>query len=91
MELIAEFSPKCESHTHYIIDRDKLLRLHEAKLIQGKLYVYLAIKTLKATRPSISLCEQWELSEDQLSIAIAQLHKRGALQLVARQFSSQLF
>ncbi len=70
MELVAEvevLAPNPTSATEYVIDREELLRLREAGLIQDKLYVYLAIKlTYTQSEPSIdipSFCEQWELSE----------------------------
>ena len=98
MELVAEvevLAPNPTSARQYVIDRDELLRLREAGLIQDKLYVYLALKlTYTQSNPDIdilSFCEQWELSEVQMATAIAQLHKKGALQPVARQLQLELF
>jgi hypothetical protein len=79
----------------YLIDRDELLRLREEKMIPDRFYVYLAIKlSYSSSNPSIdipSFCEKWELTEVQLATAIAQLHKKGALQPVARQLQLELF
>jgi hypothetical protein len=57
-----------------------------------------AIPHLKLTyshrEPSVdipSFAEQWELTEPELAIALAQLQKKGALQPVARQLKLELF
>ncbi len=96
MELVASVSiPNPPSTMQYLIDRDELLRLREEKMIPDRFYVYLAIKlSYSSSNPSIdipSFCEQWNLSEVQLATAIAQLHKKGALQPVARQLQLELF
>ncbi len=96
MELVASVSiPHPPSAMQYTIDRDELLRLREEKMIPDRFYVYLAIKlSYSSSNPSInipSFCEQWDLSEVQLATAIAQLHKKGALQPVARQLQLELF
>lgn len=96
MELVASVSiPHPPSTMQYIIDRDELLRRREEKRIPDRFYVYLAIKlSYNGSNPSIditSFCEQWNLSEVQLATAIAQLHKKGALQPVARQLQLELF
>jgi len=90
---ISEQNPKPQRQ--YLIDREELLRLKEEKLIQDKLFVYLAIKlSYDSLEPSINIpwfCNQWDLKEEAFSTAIAQLHKKGALQPVARQLTLQLF
>lgn len=96
MELVAEVSIPNPPHAmQYLIDREELLRLREEKMIPDRFYVYLAIKlSYSSSNPSIdipSFCEQWDLSEVQLATAIAQLHKKGALQPVARQLQLELF
>lgn len=96
MELFASVSiPNPPNTMQYMIDRDELLRLREEKMIPDRFYVYLAIKlSYSSSNPSIdipSFCEQWNLSEVQLATAIAQLHKKGALQPVARQLQLELF
>ncbi len=96
MELVASVSiPHPSNAMQYTIDRDELLRLREEKMIPDRFYVYLAIKlSYNGSNPSIdipSFCEQWELTEVQLATAIAQLHKKGALQPVARQLQLELF
>lgn len=96
MELLTEVSiPNQPNTMQYTIDRDELLRLREEKMIPDRFYVYLAIKlSYSSSNPSIdipSFCEQWDLSEVQLATAIAQLHKKGALQPVARQLQLELF
>lgn len=96
MELVASVSiPNPPSAMQYLIDRDELLRRREEKMIPDRFYVYLAIKlSYSSSNPSIdipSFCEQWDLSEVQLATAIAQLHKKGALQPVARQLQLELF
>lgn len=96
MQLINELPiPQSESQMQYIIDREELRRLKEEGLIQSKLYVYLAIKlSYTHSEPSIDIpwfCEQWDLKETELSTAIAQLQKKGALQPIARQLTLQLF
>jgi len=96
MQLIAEVSiPNPESDMEYLIDRDELLRLKEMKLIQTTFYIYLALKlTYSHSQPSVdipSFAEQWEVTESELAIALAQLQKKGALQPVARQLKLELF
>jgi hypothetical protein len=96
MQLIAEVSmSNPESEMQYLIDREELLRLKEMKLIQTTFYVYLALKlTYSHREPSIdipSFAEQWEITESELAIALAQLQKKGALQPVARQLKLELF
>ena len=96
MEVVAEvLSAIPERQREYLIDRQELLRLREEKLIQDKLFVYLAIKLSYDTcEPHIDIpwfCDQWEIKEEVFSTAIAQLHKKGALQPVARQLTLQLF
>lgn len=96
MELVTSvLIPNPPSTMQYTIDRDELLRLREEKMIPDRFYVYLAIKlSYSSSNPSIdipSFCEQWDLTEVQLATAIAQLHKKGALQPVARQLQLELF
>ncbi len=57
VEVIAEFSsPSPKSQRQYLIERDELLRLKEEKLIQDKLFVYLAIKlSYDSSEPSIDI------------------------------------
>jgi len=96
LEIITEISsPSPNPQRQYLIDRDELLRLKEEKLIQDKLFVYLALK-LSYDRSELSIdipwfCDQWDLKEEVFATAIAQLHKKGALQPVARQLTLQLF
>ena len=96
VEVVTEISsPDHQPQRQYLIDRDELLRLKSEKLIQDKLFVYLAIKlSYDSSEPSINIpwfCDQWDLKEEVFSTAIAQLHKKGALQPVARQLTLQLF
>lgn len=95
MEVVASTSSLDSKPREYVIDRDELLRLREFKLIQDKLFVYLALKlTYDTSEPSIDIpwfCQQWDLKEAEITTALAQLQKKGALQPVARQLTLQLF
>lgn len=79
----------------YLIDRDELLRLHEMKLVDRKFYVYLALKlTFTTVTPNVDIptfAEQWELTESEVAIALAQLQKKGALQPTSRSVQLELF
>ena len=96
MQQVATVSiPKPASKMEYLIDRDELLELKRRKLIDNKLYTYLALKlTYTTNNPSVhveSFCEQWGLTESQLGGAIASLQKKGALQPTSNQLQLELF
>lgn len=86
------------------LNRLELMRLKEMGIVQGKTYVYFALKlTYSSSTPSIdieSFCDDWQLTESELgganalnraSFANAQLHKKGALAPVNRQLELELF
>ncbi|MGL5922864.1 hypothetical protein [Chroococcidiopsis sp.] len=77
------------------LDRSELMRLQEMGIITGRAYIYLALKltysSLNISVDTESFCEDWQITESDLAVAIAQLHKKGALAPVNRQLELELF
>lgn len=79
----------------FTLDREELMRLESMSIITGKAYIYLALKlsydTLNISIDTESFCEEWQVTESDLAIALGQLQKKGALAPVHRQLELELF
>lgn len=79
----------------FVLDRTELMRLQEMGIITGKAYIYLALKltysSLNISVDTESFCEDWQVTESDLAIALAQLQKKGALAPVHRQLELELY
>ncbi len=79
----------------FSLDRTELMRLQEMGVVTGKAYIYLALKltykTLNISVDTESFCEEWQVTESDLTIALGQLQKKGALAPVHRQLELELF
>jgi hypothetical protein len=83
------------TNAKFTLDREELMRLESMGIITGKAYIYLALKltynTLNISMDTESFCEEWQITESDLAIALGQLQKKGALAPVARHLELELF
>jgi hypothetical protein len=87
--------PKPYHEQKYVLLPDELKKLWVLKLINDHCYVYLALRmTYGHSNPSVNLesfSEAWNISEENVRVAIAALQKKGCLETLHKQLELELF
>ena len=81
--------------THYLIDREELLRIRQLKLLTSdRDYVFFALQIdypgkLNPTIEVSAFCERWELDDGDFYKALGELRKKGIVVSIANSLNLQ--
>ncbi|PSB16683.1 hypothetical protein C7B65_20780 [Phormidesmis priestleyi ULC007] len=81
--------------THYLIDREELLRIRQIKLLTNdRDYVFFALQIdypakLNPTIEVSAFCERWELSDGNFYKALGELRQKGIVVSIANSLNLQ--